>query len=227
MRNLFFCLVASTLLFAGSNAFAQDGAEEVPAEDAETAESSNLLVGITGVVNYSNAAFSEDVPSEFEPDSKLGFGGGLRVIYGFTDMFGVQPEVLFTQRGTSLESDLGGETQEQTTTLNYLQVPLLARVSIPVGGGAITPKVVAGPTFGMFLSGTTEAGDESEDLEDVSAMEIGVAAGAGADFAVGPGSLSLDLRYDRGFTSIDDNDDAEFDTFNTNMSVLIGYNYAL
>jgi hypothetical protein len=227
MRKLMFCLVASTLLMVGGNAFAQDDAEMEPSGNSAD---SAMQVGVVGIVNFSSQATTgDDVPDDFEnPDSKMGFGGGARLIYNFTDMFGIQPELLFNQRGASEEV---GEA-EFAVTMNYLHVPLLARIQMPMDGG-ITPKFLVGPSIGYYLSGSAtvdgeDAGDAFND-DDVAALEIGVDVGAGLDYDLGGGSLSLDLRYHRGFTNISDADTGDLDvsTVNTGFDVLLGYNFKL
>lgn len=226
MRKLMFCLVASALMMAGTNAFAQDDAEMEP---SGTSSDSAMQVGVVGIVNFSNQATTgDDVPDDFEgPDSKMGFGGGARLIYNFTDMFGMQPELLFNQRGASQEV---GDA-EMAVTMNYLHVPLLARIQMPLDGG-ITPKFLVGPSIGYYIGGgATVDGEDVEEFDDdnVAALEIGVDVGAGLDYDLGGGSLSLDLRYHRGFTDINDEDTGDFDisTVNTGFDVLLGYNFKL
>lgn len=228
MRKLTtFMLTAALVAFFSSSAFAQEGAEEAMKKDA----TSNLQIGLTGLANYSTFAYQNEIDEATDDGTgyKLGFGGGLRAIYNFTPMFGIQPEILFTQRGAEVEIDTQALSVESSTTLNYVQVPILARFNVPAGGDMITPKIVAGPTVGYFLSGTAEVGENEADIEsdDVNSIDIGAAAGVGADFGVGPGSLSVDLRYFRGFTSVDDNDQDADDAVNTGFTFMLGYNYAL
>lgn len=226
MRKTMMCLVASLITLTGANAFAQ----EVVMDDAPAADSSSFQIGVVGLLNYSTMAYSADSDDAADAANdiagyKLGFGGGLRAIMEFSPFIGIQPEILFKQYGAT------GEVMgiESSTTLNYLQVPILARIAIPVAG-PVTPKVLVGPTFGYFLSGSTEAGDLTDDIEgdDVNKFDIGVAAGVGADIAAGPGSLSVDLRYDRSFTGTQDEDDpGGLNNVNTGFGFMLGYNYAL
>jgi hypothetical protein len=242
MRKIMICLAASLITLTGANAFAQDAAPAaVPAAATPTAPasttgtaSSGLQVGVVGMVNFNTVSYSAEQAEAADllnegAGYKLGFGGGVRAIYEFTPMFGIQPEILFKQYGSSSEMTILGQTSESTTTTNYLHVPILARIALPFGGDMLTPKLLVGPTVGYFISGSSESDGQSTDIEgdSVNKLDIGVAAGLGADLAMGPGSLSLDLRYDRSFTSFAKEDDAGFSAVNTGFSFLVGYNYAL
>lgn len=230
MRKVMICLVASLITLSAGSAFAQDGASQKRARKNKA----DVQVGVTGLLGFNTVSYSADdsqVADAFNDMTgyKLGFGGGLRAIIEFTPLIGMQPELLFKQYGASMELDVMGTKVESTNTLNYLHVPLLARVALPFGPENITPKVLAGPTFGYFLSGSSESDGKSVDLDadDVNRLNIGAAAGVGADILAGPGSLSLDLRYDRSFTSNSKDDAGGASIVNTGFSFLIGYNIAL
>lgn len=228
MRKVTMCLAASLITLAGANAFAQD-------VTSSRSNSGGAQIGVVGMLNYSSYAYSaddSDVADEFadHTESTLGFGGGLRAVVEFNPFLGIQPEILFKQYGATLKAEAGPFNIESTATTNYLQVPVLARLALPVGG-SVTPKVLVGPTFGYFLSGSTKAGDDTKDIdaEDVERLDIGVAAGVGVDFATGPGALSLDLRYDRSLTQSNKASDMDggLEVMNTGFSFLVGYNYKL
>lgn len=230
MRKVMICLVASMITLAAGSAFAQDAAPRKRARKANA----DVQVGVTGLLGFNTFSYSADNSDAAKllndgANYSLGFGGGLRAIIEFTPLVGMQPELLFKQYGASSEAEVLGHKIETTATLNYLQVPLLARVALPFGPENITPKVLAGPTFGYFISGTIETDGKSSDIkgDDINRLNIGAAAGVGADILMGPGSLSLDLRYDRSFTSNSKEDAGGFSVVNTGFSFMLGYNYAL
>src|SRR5687768_7106752 len=59
-----------------------------------------------------------------------------------SDMFAIQPEVLYVQKGYKFEED----DMSVVGKYNYLEVPVLAKLSL--GTGQLKGFVTAGPTFG-------------------------------------------------------------------------------
>lgn len=189
-----------------------------------------FAVGVKGGVDSSNFV-GDDVPDPGDGASnapKYGFNIGAQALLNF-GMFGVQPEVAYTQKGHRVTFD--DIDNDATTTHNYLEIPLLARLNLNLPAIPITPKLLAGPTFSYFLSGSTTniefpSGDTNKtdvDDEDVHDLDIGLAAGAGVDIGLGPGVLTFDLRFTRGFTEIPDTDADDTAIFNSMGSVNVGY----
>lgn len=188
-----------------------------------------FAVGVKGGVDRSNFV-GDDVPDPGEGGSnapKYGFNVGAQALLNF-GMFGVQPEVAYTQKGHRVTFD--DFDNDETKTRNYLEIPILARLNLNLPAIPITPKLLAGPTFSYFLSGSNtfvdrSSGDTNEsDIqeEDVHDLDIGVAAGAGVDIGLGPGVLTFDLRFTRGFTEIPaDGDNTAI--FNSMGSANVGY----
>ncbi len=157
-----------------------------------------LAIGVRGGVNLADVALDADgaAPSF---DSRIGLVAGAFVTLPITSWIELQPEVLYSGKGARLEQ----EGIESKLVLDYLEVPVLARVS---GNAFGTTRyyVVAGPTAGFRMraktrtefSGATEELDISEDVER---FDFGIAAGGGLQF----GSLLVDARYTFGLTDID------------------------
>lgn len=135
---------------------------------------------------------------EESTDSKIGFAAGLYVEKPFTELFSLQVEGLFVQKGGEESDDLFGDA---SSTLSYVDVPVLLRVNVPLDGSA-QPYVYAGGYLGYLIDATADDEDISEFLND---FNYGLAFGAGVSF----GMLSLDIRYDLGLGNI--YDDSEFE----------------
>lgn len=137
----------------------------------------------------------------------LGFGGGGFITYGFTPMFAIQPEVLFMTKGVKYEEDGGDGTDK--FKLSYIEVPVLLKV-MPQMQGNVKPNFFAGPFVGFLMSakdkaeGWTDAEDNGDfDIkDDMKSIEFGLAVGAGVDFGMGKGKVTLDARYDLGLSKI-------------------------
>lgn len=192
-----------------------------PAADDATGSAIGVVVGI----NYANFAYDEE-PEE-TPDSLLGLALGVRYINDFTPNLGVQTGLLYTQHGFSREA--GGI--EASTTLNYLEVPILLRASYPMGN--IRPKAVLGPYLAYFLSGSVETDGEDttpDGFEDnIASIEYGIQVGAGVEIDAGPGAVAVDVKYVRGLNGTQDPEEGDApddNTYNSSIQALVGYHYA-
>lgn len=158
---------------------------------------------------------------------KLGFSGGAFLAYAFGDWFTLQPEVLYSQKGAQESHDtLSGELTN-TVSMDYIEIPLLAVLTIPTQS-RWTPKLFAGPAFGILISaeqkaeraGEERTADIKDDLED---FEVGIVFGGGVDVEVGPGAITADLRYNWGVTNIVADAEEGFSVKNGVFSFMVGY----
>ena len=116
--------------------------------------------------------------------------------------------------------------------LDYFEIPLLLRLS-PSVGGTISPHFTVGPALSFRLkcsaSGSVEGFDVSSDCDefgdpDLKSMDFGAMAGAGIDIATsGSLSVSLDLLYNFGLSSISESED----TKNRAFSILAGVTFPI
>ena len=118
-------------------------------------------------------------------------------------------EVNYVQKGFELESQSTDESGnvtgqlESQMRLQYLEIPLLVRASLPVDG-AVVPYVTFGPSFGIALDAEFEAEplparDMTDDLQHV---DVGGTVGVGARVGRGPLRLALEARYTTGFDDL-------------------------
>jgi hypothetical protein len=157
--------------------------------------------GIKGGINIANI-HGED--PEDEGDWKNGFAGGVFIDLGITPLFALQPEILYVQNG-SKTTFLEGEW---SLKFNYLQVPVLAKVDLPVGG-SLVPVLYAGGYAGLLLDSklTVEAGNNSGTIglkDNTKSYDAGLVFGAALDFTVGTGTMTIEGRYNLGMVEIDD-----------------------
>ena len=158
-------------------------------------------------------------------DSKTGFGGGIFFMYQFSNMFAIQPEAYYSMKGATYKEG-GGEL---TITLDYIEVPLLLKLIIPVEGSKIRPSIFAGPAVGFNTTAKIKVefdGESAEEdiKEDVTSTDFGLVFGGGLGFMIGKNELGFDIRYILGLSSIDDSSD-EIDLKNTafNFNVYFGF----
>jgi hypothetical protein len=165
---------------------------------AGSAAAQGMTPGVRGGINLANLNF--DVEGE-EPslDQRFGAVAGVFFTLPLISRIELQPEVLYSSKGARLDDD----GIQSTLVLDYLEVPVLARLS-GTAFGTRRFYVIAGPTVGVRLraksrtefSGSTE---EIEFAEEVERLDFGVAAGGGLEF----GALLFDARYTIGLRDID------------------------
>jgi hypothetical protein len=170
--------------------------------------------GLTGLGLKAGGIISNEVGSGARISSqnsseklkfKPGFIGGGFATYNFTELIAVQPEILFTMKGAKNSSTIG-DANNFRALLNYVEIPVLLMVN-PATSSNIHPEVYAGPAVSFLTSakaradvnGQTTTADIKSQLHST---DFGVALGAGLNYMMGTGKLSLDARYTLGVTKI-------------------------
>lgn len=130
-----------------------------------------------------------------DPESK--FGLDLAILYTIPigdGVFNLQPELHWMQKGSTI-SDLNNN--EFTTTMNYLEIPLLLRLNF---GETVKLFVFGGPSLGFLLN--VDSDDDYLESEDFNDTEVGLHLGAGVGF----GQLEIDVRYLAGLSDVANSD---------------------
>lgn len=104
-----------------------------------------LQFGLKAGLNYSNVYDAKG--EEFNADAKFGFVGGLLVAIPIGKYFGIQPEVLISQKGFSGSGMILYNPYKFSRTTTYLDIPLQF---------ALKPieflTILAGPQFSYLLN---------------------------------------------------------------------------
>lgn len=169
-------------------------------------------LGVKAGINLANLSIST-ADDTFEPENRTGFVAGVFVTIRGGGIFAFQPEVLVSSQGAKFSdgSDSG------TAKIDYLQVPLLARI------GPSNVGIVVGPSIGYRIkaklsgAGLTEDQDFSDQIER---MDVGLVAGVTGDI----GRLVLDGRYTWGLTNIEKEATAD-KTKNRVISLTLGLRF--
>lgn len=187
-------------------------------------QAQKMQIGPKAGVNIANLS-GDDVEGT---DSRTGFGGGLFFMYQFSEMFGIQPEAYYTMKGATEKLDVLGTTVDVTYTFDYVEVPLLLKLLIPIENSAINPAIFAGPFVGFNTTAKikAEADGQSEemDIDEVKSTEFGLAFGGGVGFPVGNNELGFDVRYILGLSTLDDSaEEADVKNSVINFNVYFGF----
>ncbi len=202
-------------------AIAQPLSGQVPSEKAPRA-----LFGAMGGVNFAN--LSGEIP--FSGGAEFGqtrtaflFGGFARL--RLSPIFGVEPEILYSRQGADAQ-EYGGIENPVTVKLDYLEIPVLAVITLPVGSRSVAPSLFAGPALAVRLSCTAEEdpaeGDATEDCgDDIKSTDFGLVFGGDVEIRFGRYSLLAGARYELGLAAIDES--GEYDIKRRVTSVIVGF----
>jgi hypothetical protein len=119
----------------------------------------------------------------------------------------IQWEALYTMKGSSFEfTDDLDDTYTGKLYGNYIEIPLLLKLTIPTPG--IQPFIFAGPSVGFLLSEKTEIAGEDVPMEEKLLTNNDYGAIFGAGFNLGR-SFMIDVRYSLGLQKVIDTIEGE------------------
>lgn len=144
-------------------------------------------VGVKSGLSFGNVSNTGALPEEL--GVRTGFTIGVSAFTPGALALGV--EGLYSQRGVS--SQAGFQSRE----LEYLDLPLLLRLSIPAG---VSPYAYAGPQLSFELACNSGGGDCPRGDRPKSPQAAVI--GAGVAFGVGP-RVSIEGRYIYGLRDLD------------------------
>lgn len=194
---------------------------------AITTESFAQGFGIKAGLNLSNMLSEDDefVYSDYY-DNKAGFHLGVTAEFPVSEMFSFETGLLFTQKGLKI-TNIWGMKVDVSLNLNYLEVPLLGKVTYDLGGASIYGQL--GPYVGFGLSGKWKSEDEEEDVEwgsdemkdDFKRLDFGLNIGAGAQIS----NITIGATYGLGLANISPDDYRGYRENHRVIAISIGYKF--
>lgn len=162
-------------------------------DDASSSNEKKGGFGIRAGVIISNQDFEN---GDLLNDTESKFGLDLAILYAIplgSGTFMLQPELHWSQHGSTI-SDVNNN--EITTTLNYLELPVLLRLNF---GGNVKLFALAGASAGYLLGGKLEGDNVADDVKEVyDDLDFSGILGLG----IGLGPIEIDVRYHAGLTDI-------------------------
>lgn len=150
-----------------------------------------LSFGLKIGANYSNVYDTNN--EDFVADSKLGFAAGGFVAIPLGKFIGIQPELMYSQKGFKSTGTYLGSTYSMTRTTDFIEVPLLFAVK-PIS----ELTLLFGPQFSYLMTqkddftGGTISSTQQQDFDNNNIRKniMGLTGGADLNF----GNLVVGVR---------------------------------
>ena len=160
-------------------------------------------LGIKGGVSLAKTAWLSDGEKQPLSDALIRPVLGAFAAINFNKIFTFQPEIYYLFQGGAWEWDVDGSTSTGEHRLNYIHIPLLAKIHL-IPEGKVIPIIFAGPAVGFLLSareplwvdGVLESDDDV--TEYFKRLNFSTVFGGGLEFMFGKLMLVLEFRYDLG-----------------------------
>ncbi len=193
------------------------------------------LAGPLGKTIKGGVSYAKVTNDQFDDsDREMGFAVGMAFSYDLVPGISLNPEVLYVQQGGKYEFTMIDEygmpagNAEMVWDLDYIQIPVLARVSLPVVG-SVLPTLIAGPalSYNVKKEYTTEgsAGSVTEELDYIKDTDLSLIFGLGMKLGAGPAGVNLELRYNHGLTDLNDSVDGTAKIQNRSLQALVGVSF--
>ena len=174
--------------------------EEVPQDVEPTFD--NGIFGIRFMPTISDIKVQDSDGNTAKGDAVVSYGYGALVGFNFNKHIGIQAEVMYS----TLSQKYKDRTLDRQIDINYVNIPLLLSINTN-RINVVNLNLVVGPQLGINVgssiktSGTTN-GNGTADAQAVLAVksnDLGVAYGAGLDFAL---NKARNIRLDVGFRGV-------------------------
>lgn len=120
-------------------------ANMVHAQESKSDKKEDMQFGLKAGFNHSNVYDTKT--QDFSADPKFGFVGGGFLAIPLVKYIGIQPELLFSQKGFKGSGILQGNRYNFTRTTNYIDLPIFIAIKpVPM------VTILAGPQFSYLLS---------------------------------------------------------------------------
>ena len=163
-----------------------------------------VAIGAKGGINVANIQIEGDGIDELT-NSRTGVLAAGVIAYAVRPWLTLQLEGRYSQKGTTQPQ---GDGIDALLRLSYAEVPFTARLVLPTAA-IVRPYVYAGGFASIELACAliAEGAGVSVDIgcseeQDRKKSDYGVVLGAGSDFAVGPGAVTLDVEYALGLLNL-------------------------
>lgn len=150
-----------------------------------------------------------NVTDAHDADPRIGFVGGAELEYQATDIFSITGGVLYSMQGAKAD--------DETSKLDYINIPILANVYVTKG---LAVKLGIQPAFNVNSKFSVDAGEYEGSADvDAKSFDFSIPVGLSYEFS----NVVLDARYNWGLTKISENGDSK----NSVFQITLGYKFDL
>jgi hypothetical protein len=192
---------------------------------------SDLSFGPIGGLNISTFN-GKDANQLGNLSSKTGVYIGGFLNYRFSELFALQPEVVYTMKGADATVNINDVNANLTYSANYIEIPVLLKFYIPISGArTVKPSLYVGPAFAFNVSSnvTVSANNQTQTVDMSSStkgFDFGVAFGGGVGFVLGKDLLDISVRYTLGITTTD-NSPSNLSVTNGVFAIIAGFAFGI
>lgn len=173
-----------------------------------TSSAQDISYGIKTGANFSS--ITGDEVDDLDGRTSINVGGVVNI--GIGELFAVQPEILYSTQGATWELD----GVKSTYKLDYINIPIMVDYTVAEGF-----SLQGGPQIGFNITSEIETDGETEELDDVESLDLGI--GIGAQYRL-PMGLFFQARYVIGLSDIfPDADGEDFKEKNSVLSISVGW----
>ena len=138
-------------------------------------------------------------------ETSVGFFAAVGTTFMLSENVGVSPYVGYVQKGAEFDGE--------DASYDYIEIPVLLVVPIPVGESGTTFNIFGGPQIGFQIN-CDEGGFDCTEFDDHKSTEFGVIVGTGVNFPAGEnGSFGVSVGADWGLTDLFDELDYKTRTY--------------
>lgn len=150
----------------------------------------DITIGPKGGFNLTNISNVND------SRNKLSFHVGGFAEFRFTELFALQPELIYSRQGLRMKKDDAG--WKSRYRVNYLNIPVMAKFYVYDG-----LSVDVGPQFGVALNGKVKAKNDGttvkRKIDDLNHFDMSL--GLGVSYKLDMGFV-VSARYNFGLTNV-------------------------
>lgn len=164
--------------------------------------------------------------SPIDAESAKGFMLGVYMDFRFAQLFSLQSEIFYSEKGSKLF--LPSFNNEFDLNLTYVEIPILVNFR-PPAGGTLQPRIFAGPYAGILLNSSasvTLSGDNTttpdDFVDEANDLDWGAVVGVGVDADLSFRTVLFEVRYSAGLTNTF-NSSVAGDYKNGVLSILLGF----
>lgn len=193
-----------------------------------TASAQDRQFGLKAGLSAATMSVESDAGGEYNK-RRIGVIGGGFGVFSLMPGVGLQVEALFTQKGAKLEIE-EDENIDITLELDYLDVPVLARINLPASGSTRF-HLFGGPSLGYRMGAKSKISDTTFDFaegtidnieNEIERFDLGVVVGAGADIGR---RLVVDARYSWGLQTVNKDTSDGIELKNRVLAVMAGIRF--